>query len=177
MLGEPDNYIPANPLSTPAHIVPEWYFWPFYAILRAFTQDFLFIPAKLWGVLAMFSAILLLFFLPWLDTSPVRSNNYRPLMRQLFWIFVVDVLILGICGGKPAGEPWLRISARSRRAYYFAHFLILMPLVSRIEKPLPLPNSISEAVLKKHTNTGAPVALQPKGAGIAELPVSGQPAE
>ena len=176
MLGEADNYIPANPLSTPAHIVPEWYFWPFYAILRAFTQDFLFIPAKLWGVLAMFSAILLLFFLPWLDTSPVRSNNYRPLMRQLFWIFVVDVIILGICGGKPAGEPWLRIS-QIASAYYFFHFLILVPLVSRIEKPLPLPNSISEAVLKKHTNTGAPVALQPKGAGIAELPASGQPAE
>ncbi len=176
VLGEPDNYIPANPLSTPAHIVPEWYFWPFYAILRAFTQDFLFIPAKLWGVLAMFSAILLLFFLPWLDTSPVRSNNYRPLMKQLFWLFVIDVLILGVCGGKPAGEPWLRISQLAS-AYYFVHFLILVPLVSRIEKPLPLPNSISEAVLKKHSNTGAPVALQPKGAGIAELPASGQPAE
>jgi len=176
MLGEADNYIPANPLSTPAHIVPEWYFWPFYAILRAFTQDFLFVPAKLWGVLAMFSAILLLFFLPWLDTSPVRSNNYRPLMKQLFWLFVVDVLILGICGGKPAGEPWLRISQLAS-AYYFAHFLILVPLVSRLEKPLPLPNSISEAVLKKVTNTGAPIALQPKGAGLAELPASGQPAE
>ena len=176
MLGEADNYIPANPLSTPAHIVPEWYFWPFYAILRAFTQDFLFIDAKLWGVLAMFSAILLLFFLPWLDTSPVRSNNYRPLMKQLFWLFVIDVIILGICGGKPAGEPWLRIS-QIASAYYFAHFLILVPLVSRIEKPLPLPNSISEAVLAKKTNTGAPVALQPKGAGVAELPASGQPAE
>src|SRR6195952_4966827 len=80
-LGHPDNYIPANPLSTPAHIVPEWYFWPFYAILRAFTVDFLWVPAKLWGVLAMFSAILLLFFLPWLDTSPVKSNNYRPMAK------------------------------------------------------------------------------------------------
>ena len=68
-----DNYIPANPLSTPAHIVPEWYFWPFYAILRAFTVDFI-LPAKLWGVLAMFASILLLFFLPWLDKSPVRSG-------------------------------------------------------------------------------------------------------
>ena len=123
MLGEPDNYIPANPLSTPAHIVPEWYFWPFYAILRAFTQDFLFIPAKLWGVLGMFSAILMFFFLPWLDTSPVRSNNYRPLMKQLFWIFVVDILVLGVCGGKPAGEPWLRIS-QIASAYYFIHWLI-----------------------------------------------------
>ena len=176
MLGEPDNYIPANPLSTPALIVPEWYFWPFYAILRAFTQDFLFIPAKLWGVLAMFSAILLLFFLPWLDTSPVRSNSYRPLNRQFFWIFVVDVLVLAYCGGQHAGEPWLRLS-QICSIYYFAHFLIITPIVSRIEKPLPLPNSISEAVLKKHTNTGAPIALQPKGAGVAELPASGQPAE
>jgi len=176
VLGEPDNYIPANPLSTPAHIVPEWYFWPFYAILRAFTVDFLWIPAKLWGVLAMFSAILLLFFLPWLDTSPVRSNNYRPVMKQLFWVFVVDVIILGVCGGKPAAEPWLRLS-QITAAYYFAHFLIIVPLVSRLERPLPLPNSITEAVLKRQTNTGAPIALQPKGAGVAELPASGQPAK
>ena len=83
-LGHADNYIPANPLSTPAHIVPEWYFWPWYAILRAFTFDFLFIPAKLLGVLAMFSAILVWFFLPWLDTSPVRSGTYRPKMRIAF---------------------------------------------------------------------------------------------
>ncbi len=103
ILGHPDNYIPANPLSTPAHIVPEWYFWPFYAILRAFTINFLWVPAKLWGVLAMFSSILLLFFLPWLDKSPVRSANYRPIYRIFFWLLVLDVLILGICGGvKPA---------------------------------------------------------------------------
>src|SRR3546814_1495116 len=94
----------ANPLSTPAHIVPEWYFWPFYAILRAFTVDFLWIPAKLWGVLAMFAAILLLFFLPWLDKSPVRSGSYRPLFKQFFWLLVIDVLILGYCGGAPAEE-------------------------------------------------------------------------
>src|SRR3546814_14559120 len=80
-LGHADNYIKANPLSTPAHIVPEWYFWPFYAILSAFTVDFLWIPAKLWGVMAMFASILLLFFLPWPDTSPVRSGNYRPLFK------------------------------------------------------------------------------------------------
>ena len=153
-LGEVDNYIPANPLSTPAHIVPEWYFWPFYAILRAFTVDFFFVPAKLWGVAAMFAAILLLFFLPWLDTSPVRSNNYRPLSKLLFWVFVVDCIILAICGGKPAEEPWVRIS-QVASAYYFIHFLILMPLVSRIETPLPLPGSISEAVLKGHTKLGS----------------------
>src|SRR5438128_7990273 len=99
-LGHADNYIPANPLSTPAHIVPEWYFWPFYAILRAFTVDFI-LPAKLWGVLAMFSAILLLFFLPWLDPSPVRSGSYRPVFKRFFIILIVDVIALGYVGGAP----------------------------------------------------------------------------
>jgi len=152
-LGEVDNYIPANPLSTPAHIVPEWYFWPFYAILRAFTTDFLFVPAKLLGVLAMFAAILLLFFLPWLDTSKVRSNDYRPLNRALFWVFVADGLILGYVGGKPAEEPYVIISQLAT-AYYFAHFLIILPLVSALEKTLPLPNSIAESVLAKYGKTG-----------------------
>ena len=87
-LGEPDNYIPANPMSTPANIVPEWYFWPFYAILRAFTADFI-LPAKLWGVLAMFGSILLWFFLPWLDRSPVRSASYRPVYQVFFWLLIV----------------------------------------------------------------------------------------
>jgi ubiquinol-cytochrome c reductase cytochrome b subunit len=168
-LGEADNYIPANPLSTPAHIVPEWYFWPFYAILRAFTVDFLFIPAKLMGVLAMFSAILLLFFLPWLDTSPVRSNSYRPLNRILFWVFVVVTLVLGVCGGKPAEEPWVRLS-QVFTAYYFAHFLIITPLVSRFEKTLPLPNSISEAVLAKYGKT-------PPSSGAGFGGAAAQPAE
>ncbi|MET3724013.1 cytochrome b [Sphingomonas trueperi] len=144
-LGHPDNYIPANPLSTPAHIVPEWYFWPFYAILRAFTADFI-LPAKLWGVLAMFGSILLLFFLPWLDRSPVRSANYRPMYRVAFWVLVVDVLILGWCGGSPA-EPVYVITSQIAAAYYFAHFLIIVPIISRIETPRPLPNSITEAVL------------------------------
>jgi len=169
-LGEPDNYIPANPLSTPAHIVPEWYFWPFYAILRAFTTDFLFIPAKLWGVIAMFASILLLFFLPWLDTSPVRSNKYRPLNRALFWVFVLVCLGLGVAGGKPAEEPWVRIS-QLLTAYYFAHFLIILPLVSRFEKTLPLPNSISEAVLAKFGGTTPPSS----GAGAGGA--AAQPAE
>ncbi|RSV34249.1 cytochrome b [Sphingomonas sp. ABOLE] len=145
-LGHPDNYIPANPLSTPAHIVPEWYFWPFYAILRAFTADFI-LPAKLWGVLAMFGSILLLFFLPWLDRSPVRSANYRPMYRIAFWLLVADVLILGWCGGSPA-EPFYVITSQIAAAYYFAHFLIIVPIISRIETPRPLPNSITEAVLK-----------------------------
>ena len=155
MLGHADNYIPANPLSTPAHIVPEWYFWPFYAILRAFTVDFLWIPAKLWGVLAMFASILLLFFLPWLDKSPVRSGTYRPMFKIFFWILVVDIIVLSICGMKPAEEPWVRLGQLAA-AYYFAHFLIILPIISKIERPLPLPNSITESVLggKNASNVG-----------------------
>jgi ubiquinol-cytochrome c reductase cytochrome b subunit len=157
-LGHPDNYIPANPLSTPAHIVPEWYFWPFYAILRAFTVNFLWIPAKLWGVVAMFSAIALLFFLPWIDRSPVRSAAYRPLYRWAFIALVADVAILAFIGKSPANEPYVRIG-QFAAAYYFFHFLILVPLIAWIEKPLPLPNSISEAVLRGDTPEGAPLGL------------------
>ena len=146
-LGHPDNYIPANPLATPAEIVPEWYFWPFYAILRSFTFDFI-LPAKLWGVLAMFGSILILFFLPWLDKSPVRSGNYRPLYRLAFWVLIVDVLVLGYCGGAPA-EPLYVMASQIAAAYYFAHFLIIVPIISRIETPKPLPGSITEAVLGK----------------------------
>jgi ubiquinol-cytochrome c reductase cytochrome b subunit len=151
MLGHPDNYIPANPLSTPAHIVPEWYFWPFYAILRAFTVDFLFIEAKLLGVLAMFGSIALLFFLPWLDTSPVRSGNYRPLFKKFFWFGLIPcIIVLGYCGVMPAEGIYILLG-QIASAYYFAHFLIILPIISRIEKTLPLPNSITEAV------TGKPV--------------------
>jgi ubiquinol-cytochrome c reductase cytochrome b subunit len=157
-LGHPDNYIPANNLVTPAHIVPEWYFWPFYAILRAFTVDFLFIPAKLLGVLAMFASILLLFFLPWLDTSRVRSGHYRPLFRKFFWFGLIPcILILGYCGGAAAEEPFVIISQLAS-AYYFAHFLIILPIISRLEQPLPLPTSITESVLGKYRTQPA---LQP----------------
>jgi ubiquinol-cytochrome c reductase cytochrome b subunit len=144
-LGHPVNYVPANPLSTPAHIVPEWYFWPFYAILRAFTSNFI-LPAKLWGVLAMFSSILLLFLLPWLDKSPVRSGRYRPMFRIFFVILIVDVFVLGYCGGSPAEEPFVMISQLATM-YYFAHFLIILPVLSMVERTLPLPNSITESVL------------------------------
>lgn len=151
MLGHPDNYIEANPLSTPAHIVPEWYFLPFYAILKSFTADFI-LPAKLWGVLAMFGSILLLFFLPWLDSSPVRSANYRPKYRIFLGILLLDVLVLGYVGG---AEPLPRnvIMGQIAAAYYFAHFLIILPWVARSERPRPLPNSITEAVLAKHGGT------------------------
>ncbi len=156
-LGHADNYIPANPLSTPAHIVPEWYFWPFYAILRAFTVDFI-LPAKLWGVIAMFASILLLFFLPWLDRSPVRSGSYRPKFKMFFWILMADVLVLGYCGGAPAEEPYVMIS-QIATIYYFAHFLIILPLVSKLERPLPLPNSISESVLHGEKAEAAPIGV------------------
>ena len=159
-LGHADNYIEANPMSTPAHIVPEWYFWPFYAILRAFTVDFL-LPAKLWGVIAMFGSIILLFFLPWLDTSPVRSGHYRPLFKKFFWFGLIPcIAVLGWCGGAPAEEPYVMLSQLAT-AYYFAHFLIILPIVSMVERPLPLPNSIAESVLgKDHAqDTVAPSAL------------------
>ena len=145
--GEPDNYIPANPLVTPAHIVPEWYYLPFYAILRSFTYDLPLLPAKLQGVLAMFSAILVLLVLPWLDTSRVRSAKFRPIFRQMFWIFVLDCLVLGYCGGKPAEGTLVTIS-QIATAYYFAHFLLVLPILGWVEKPGPLPASISAPVLR-----------------------------
>jgi ubiquinol-cytochrome c reductase cytochrome b subunit len=160
MFGHPDNYIPANPMSTPAHIVPEWYFWPFYAILRAFTFNFVFIPAKLMGVLAMFSAILVWFFLPWLDRSPVRSSNYRPLYRKFFIVLLVAMAVLFYCGGSPAEEPYVMLS-QIAALYYFAHFLIILPIISSIERPDPLPYSITEAVLGKDEHAAfAPAAAE-----------------
>src|SRR5919107_1681097 len=110
-LGHADNYIPANPSVTPAHIVPEWYFLPFYAILRAIDFDILFINSKLAGVLAMFGAIAVLAFLPWLDTSRVRSTAYRPLYKYFFWVFVAEAVLLGWLGAKPA-EGWDVIAAQ-----------------------------------------------------------------
>jgi ubiquinol-cytochrome c reductase cytochrome b subunit len=145
-LGHPDNYIEANPLSTPALIVPEWYFYPFYAILRAFTADFFFIPAKLMGVMAMFASILVWFFLPWLDKGPVRSGHYRPLFRKFFYVLVIDMAVLFYCGGAHAEEPYIMLS-QIATAYYFLHFLVILPIVSLVERPEPLPYSITEAVL------------------------------
>ena len=124
-------------------------------------------PAKLLGVLAMFASILVLFFLPWIDTSPVRSANYRPLFKKFWWLLVVDVLILGICGGAPAEEPWVMISQLAS-AYYFAHFLIILPIIASIERPLPLPGSITEAVLAKGKFKGERAA--PPGMGSDTQP-------
>jgi len=145
-MGHPDNYVQADALVTPPHIVPEWYFLPFYAILRA-TPDILFINAKLAGVIAMFGSILLLFVLPWLDSSKVRSANYRPAYRVAFWLLVVDCIVLGFCGANPPEGAWLVIS-RIATAWYFFHFLILVPIIARTETPKPLPFSISEPVVK-----------------------------
>ncbi|MGZ9033347.1 MAG: cytochrome b [Rhodospirillales bacterium] len=143
--GEPDNYIKANPLVTPPHIVPEWYFLPYYAILRAITFDIWFIPAKLIGVVLMFGSILVLLFLPWLDRSPVRSAKFRPIYRQFFWLFLVNCIVLGVVGGNPPEGHWIWIGQLTT-AYYFAHFLIIMPLLSYLERPRQLPSSISAAV-------------------------------
>ena len=139
ILGHADNYIEANPLVTPAHIVPEWYLLPFYAILRS-------VPDKLMGVIAMLSAIFILAALPWLDTSKVRSAVFRPLYRQFYWIFVLDVLVLGYVGAMPAEGLYLLV-ARVATAYYFLHFLIVLPLLGFIEKTTPIPMSITDPVL------------------------------
>jgi len=145
-LGHPDNYIEANPLSTPQHIVPEWYFLPYYAILRA-------IPDKLLGVIAMFSSILLLIFVPWLDTSPVRSAKYRPVYKWFFWLFVISVIALGYLGSKPPEPPYVGW-ARLFTAYYFIHLLVVLPIVGVMETARRLPQSITASVLG---NGGGPV--------------------
>ena len=138
-MGHPDNYIPANPMQTPAHIVPEWYFLPFYAILRA-------VPDKLGGVLLMFSAIFVLFVLPWLDRSPVRSARFRPVFRIFFWLLFIDCILLGYLGGMPAEGIYVLLS-RLATAWYFLHFLVILPMLSVFETTKPLPKSISEPVL------------------------------
>ena len=148
-LGHADNYIEANPLATPPHIVPEWYFLPFYAILRA-------IPSKLGGVIAMFAAIAILVFVPWLDTSRVRSTKYRPLYRWFFWLFVITCVALGYLGSKPAEGVYV-MWARVFTFYYFAHFLLVMPIVGIIETPRQMPRSITEAVLGPGGGAGAKV--------------------
>ncbi|GER07281.1 cytochrome b [Iodidimonas muriae] len=138
-LGHPDNYIPADPLVTPPHIVPEWYFLPFYAILRA-------VPDKLGGVLLMFAAVGLLFFLPWLDTSKVRSAIFRPAYKLFFWLLVVDGVVLGVVGANPPEGSWILIG-RLATVYYFVHFLLILPILGKVERTKPLPESIASAVI------------------------------
>jgi ubiquinol-cytochrome c reductase cytochrome b subunit len=142
-LGHPDNYIPANPMVTPAHIVPEWYFLPFYAILRA-------VPDKLGGVLMMFGAIALLFALPFLDRSKVKSGAYRPLFQKVFALFIINFFFLGWLGKAPA-EGWYIWASRFSTFYYYAYFLIILPNLPKFEKTLPLPESIDEDYKSKHT--------------------------
>ena len=141
-LGHPDNYIEADPMLTPAHIVPEWYLLPFYAILRA-------VPDKLFGVLLMFGSIMVLFFLPWLDTMKVRSARYRPFYKMFFFIFVLDCLLLGYLGAQVPEGIYLLLS-RVSTFYYFAFFVLIMPALSRLERPNPMPIGISNPALDQN---------------------------
>ena len=140
ILGHPDNYILANPMVTPSHIVPEWYLLPFYAILRS-------VPDKLGGVLLLFASLFILLALPWLDRSKVRSAIFRPIYKNFFWLLILDVLVLGYMGAMPAEGVYLLIT-RIATGYYFLHFLIILPFLSSVEKTDPVPMSISEPVLK-----------------------------
>lgn len=153
-LGHPDNYIPANPLATPAHIVPEWYYLPFYAILRAFTADvwavqivnflsFGIIDAKFFGVVAMFGAIFVMALAPWLDTSSVRSGRFRPMFKWWFALLVIDFIVLMWVGARPAEFPYDWISLIGA-TYWFAFFLVILPILGVIEKPLTPPATIED---------------------------------
>src|SRR5215813_840344 len=155
-LGSSDNYIPANPMQTPNHIVPEWYLLPYYAILRS-------VPNKLLGVIMAFGSIFLLFIVPWLDTSPVRSARFRPIYKWVFWLLVIDVIALGWVGANPP-EGSVVMIGQIATLYYFVHFLILFPVIGKVERPRPLPVSIGTPVLQP--SRGAP--LGGAGAPIAK---------
>jgi len=156
-LGHPDNYIPADPLKTPAHIVPEWYFLPFYAMLRSITFNIGPIDSKLAGVLVMFGAIIVLFFVPWLDTSKVRSAVYRPVFRWVFFIFVAICIGLGWIGSQPPEGSKVLIG-QILTALYFAYFLIALPLLGLFEQTKPVPASIADAILAKSGGIPLPAA-------------------
>jgi ubiquinol-cytochrome c reductase cytochrome b subunit len=166
-LGHPDNYVPANPLVTPTHIVPEWYFLPFYAILRAFTADvwvvmfadwisFGIIDAKFFGVLAMFGAIFVMALAPWLDTSSVRSGRYRPMFKWWFALLCIDFVVLMWAGAMPAEPPYSTISLIAA-TYWFAYFLVILPLLGVIEKPVAPPSTIEADFKANHPDAGMPV--------------------
>ena len=158
----PDNSIPTNPGVTPAHIVPEWYLLPFYAILRA-------IPNKLLGVLAMFGAIFMLFLLPWLDTSRVRSGRFRPAFRVFFWILVADCILLVFAGGRPPEGTWL-VLGRLGTAYYFLHFLVVLPALGLFERPRSVPISIGGPILQTASSS-----MGGEGAGPTSARAEGGP--
>lgn len=127
-MGHPDNYIPADPMQTPAHIVPEWYFLPFYAILRS-------IPDKLGGVVAMGGALIILFLIPFTNISEVRNTTYRPLFKVCYWLLVADFLILGWVGQKPVKDTYVFVG-QVATVYYFLFFLVLIPLIGIVESQL-----------------------------------------
>jgi ubiquinol-cytochrome c reductase cytochrome b subunit len=161
IFGHADNYIPADPQVTPAHIVPEWYFLPFYAMLRAINfnigipfTDITLIDSKLGGVIVFFGSIVILFLVPWLDSSPVRSGTFRPMFKWFYWLFVAGFIGLGYLGAQPPVGIYVVI-AQALTAYYFLYFLVILPILGRIETPLPLPASISESVLAKHPEQSA----------------------
>ena len=124
-LGHPDNYIKADPLVTPAHIVPEWYFLPFYAILRA-------IPDKLGGVIAMFGSILILFIMPVVGYTKAKSSKFNTLVQFMFWLFVGDVFLLMWLGACVVEQPYVFIS-QIATVFYFSYFLIILPLLGFLE--------------------------------------------
>jgi len=153
-LGHPDNYLEANPLVTPAHIVPEWYYLPFYAILRAFTADvwavqavsFLtggIVGAKFFGVLAMFGSILVMALVPWLDTSKTRSGTYRPMFKFWFWLLAIDFLVLMWVGARDTNFPhdWISLIGST---YWFAYFFVILPVLGWIENAKTPPATIED---------------------------------
>jgi ubiquinol-cytochrome c reductase cytochrome b subunit len=128
VLNHPDNYIPADPLHTPAHVVPEWYFLPYYAILRS-------IPHKAGGIVAMLGSLLVLFLIPFINTSDIRNTTYRPLFKICFWIFIADFAVLMWVGQKPVKDVFI-LTGQIATVYYFFFFLVLIPVIGTIESKL-----------------------------------------
>jgi len=124
-MGHPDNYTPANPIVTPAHIVPEWYFLPFYAILRS-------IPHKLGGVIAIFAALVCLIFLPFMNTAETRSSTFRPVFKKIFWVFFINTFILGWIGQNVIEYPYVEVG-QFCTFFYFFFLLVMIPTIGRVE--------------------------------------------
>ena len=152
-MGHPDNYIPGDTMSTSAHIVPEWYFLPFYAMLRAITFNIGPISSTFAGVIVLVSSIVVLLFIPWLDRSKVKSARYRPLYKLFFWLFIADVVFLGWLGSQPISNATI-LSAQIATAYYFVFFFVIMPLLPKFERNLTVPKSITEDMQEKSKNKG-----------------------